>query len=266
MKAPIAAVRSLPEGKVPRRMAWRVMMPKKISTMLSQEQPVAGPVNSPILLQVGTRPGVGPADPADPTVVQDVFFRIGGATKGRAATSLVVNSSQVILDDIWAWRADHGDGVGWADNVGDTGVVVNGDHVTAYGLFVEHYEKYEVIWNGTNGTDIFFQNEMPYDAPSQAAWMANPRTHGYPAFLITHHAVGFHGYGMGSYSFFNQGVPVFATNAFEIVNTPGSELHDLFTVFLSTAGSGGIDHVVNGTGRSSTAANPDAPVDVLSYP
>src|SRR5450755_725297 len=67
----------------------------------------AGPVNSPILLQVGGQPGLGLADPADPTLVQDVFFRIGGATPGQATTSLVVNSSQVILDDIWAWRADH---------------------------------------------------------------------------------------------------------------------------------------------------------------
>jgi hypothetical protein len=226
----------------------------------------AGPVNSPILLQVGSQPGLGLADPADPTLVQDVFFRIGGATPGQATTSLVVNSSQVILDDIWAWRADHGKGVGWTGNVGDTGVVVNGDHVTGYGLFVEHYQKYEVIWNGKNGTDIFFQNEMPYDPPSQAAWMANQRTDGYPAFLITHQAAGFHGYGMGSYSFFNQGVRILATTAFETANPPGSELRDLFTIFLSTAGSGGIDHVVNGTGRSSTAANPDAPVDVVSYP
>jgi hypothetical protein len=31
-------MRSLTEVKVPRRMAWRVMMPKKISTMFSQEQ------------------------------------------------------------------------------------------------------------------------------------------------------------------------------------------------------------------------------------
>jgi hypothetical protein len=198
--------------------------------------------------------------------VQDVFFRIGGATPGQATTSLVVNSSQVILDDIWAWRADHGKGVGWTGNVGDTGVVVNGDHVTGYGLFVEHYQKYEVIWNGKNGTDIFFQNEMPYDPPSQAAWMADQRTDGYPAFLITHQAAGFHGYGMGSYSFFNQGVRILATTAFETANPPGSELRDLFTIFLSTAGSGGIDHVVNGTGRSSTAANPDAPVDVVNYP
>ena len=82
----------------------------------------------------------------------------------------------MILDDIWAWRADHGNGVGWTSNIGDTGLVVNGDDVTAYGLFVEHYQKYQVIWNGDDGTDIFFQNEMPYDPPSQAAWMEAPGT------------------------------------------------------------------------------------------
>jgi hypothetical protein len=226
----------------------------------------AGAVNSPALLQVGFPGGRGWSDPADPTLVQDVFFRVGGATPGQATDSLVVNSSQVILDDIWAWRADHGNGVGWTSNVGDTGVVVNGDDVTAYGLFAEHYEKAQVIWNGRDGTDIFFQNEMPYDPPSQAAWMENPSTDGYPAFLVTRHAADFSGYGMGSYSFFNQGVPIFATNAFEADNPPGLQLHDLLTIFLSTAGSGGIDHVVNGTGGSTTIANPDTPVDVVSYP
>ncbi len=225
----------------------------------------AGPVSSPVLLQVGSGPQAGQADQADPTVVQDVFFRIGGGTPGQAATSLLVDSSQVILDDIWAWRADHGNGIGWTDNLGDTGVAVNGDNVTAYGLFVEHYQKDEVIWNGKNGTDIFFQNEMPYDPPSQAAWMSSPTVTGYPAFLITHQAAGFHGYGMGSYSFFDKGTPVFAANAFEMASPPGGELHDLLTIFLSSAGSGGIAHVVNGTGSSSTAANPDAAVDVTSY-
>jgi hypothetical protein len=226
----------------------------------------AGPVSSPVLLQIGSKPGVGASDPADPALVQDVFFRIGGGTPGRADTSLVVDSSQVILDDIWAWRADHGTGVGWTGNVANTGIVVNGDHVSAYGLFVEHYERDEVIWNGTDGTDIFFQNEMPYDPPSQAAWMAGPATDGYPAFLITARAAGFQGYGMGSYSFFDGGVPIHATSAFQTADPPGSDLHDLLTIFLSTAGSGGIDHVVNGAGGSSTAANPDAAVDVVSYP
>ena len=114
----------------------------------------AGPVNSPVLLQVGTAGnGAGHrARPSDPTALQDVFFRIGGAHAGKATVSLEVNSDNVILDDIWAWRADHGNGVGWTVNTADTGVVVNGDDVTAYGLFVEHYQKYEVIWNGNDGT------------------------------------------------------------------------------------------------------------------
>ena len=55
-------------------------------------------------------------------------------------------------------------------NTADTGVVVNGDDVTATGLFVEHYQKYNVIWAGEHGRTIMFQNEMPYDPPNQAAW------------------------------------------------------------------------------------------------
>ena len=111
----------------------------------------AGPVNSPALLEVGTGKGKSHSDAADPTGISDVFFRIGGAHAGKATTSLVVNSDNVILDDIWAWRADHGNGVGWTVNTADTGVIVNGDDVTAYGLFVEHYQKTETIWNGNGG-------------------------------------------------------------------------------------------------------------------
>ena len=85
---------------------------------------------------------------ANPTSIQDVFFRIGGAGAGKATNSLVVNSSNTIIDHIWAWRADHGTGVGWTTNTADTGLTVNGDNVTAYGLFVEHYQKYDVVWNG----------------------------------------------------------------------------------------------------------------------
>ena len=137
----------------------------------------AGPINSPVLLQVGT-PNANNSDQTDPTLLSDVFFRIGGATAGKATVSLVVNSDNVLLDDIWAWRADHGTGVGWTSNTANTGAIVNGDNVTAYGLFVEHYQKYEVMWNGNGGTDIFFQNEMPYDPPSQAAWMEAPGVDG----------------------------------------------------------------------------------------
>ena len=227
----------------------------------------AGATNSPVLLQVGSGHARSDNVASDPTTLHDVFFRIGGAQPGKATSSLVVNSKNVILDDIWAWRADHGNGVGWTSNTADTGVIVNGDNVTAYGLFVEHYQKYEVIWNGNGGTDIFFQNEMPYDPPSQAAWMEAPGVDGWAAFKVASSATSFSGYGMGSYSFFNQGVNIYAAHAFEVpVTLPASSLHDLLTIFLSTAGFGGILHVVNDTGGSSTIANPDAPVTVVSYP
>ncbi|MFN8499637.1 MAG: adenylyl cyclase [Anaerolineae bacterium] len=227
----------------------------------------AGAVNSPVLLQLGT-PHAHKSDPANPTTLSDVFFRIGGATLGKATTSLVINSDNVILDDIWAWRADHGAGVGWTANTADSGVIVNGDNVTAYGLFVEHYQKFEVIWNGNGGRVIFFQNEMPYDPPSQAAWNQPSGALGYPALKVANTVTSFSGYGMGSYSFFNQGVDIFAANAFEVpVTLPASSLHDLLTLFLDpSVGKGGILNVVNNTGGSSTAANPDVPVPVVSYP
>ncbi|GCE09444.1 adenylyl cyclase [Dictyobacter aurantiacus] len=227
----------------------------------------AGATNSQVLLQVGDGHARSDHDASDPTALHDVFFRIGGAQSGKATTSLVVNSDNVILDDIWAWRADHGNGVGWTDNTADTGVIVNGDNVTAYGLFVEHYQKYEVIWNGNGGTDIFFQNEMPYDPPSQAAWMEAPGVDGWAAFKVGNQVTSFNGYGMGSYSFFNQGVDIYAAHAFEVPTTlPAGSLHDLLTIFLSTSGSGGILHVVNDAGGSSTSANPDTPVTIVSYP
>jgi len=255
----------------PTLMPARGIMPMRVASVsgvkLSGLIFAAGPVNSRVLLQVGDQPLAAKRWSAvDPTRLHDVFFRIGGAAPGRATTSLVVNSSDVILDDVWAWRADHGRGVGWRVNVADTGVVVNGDRVTAYGLFVEHYEKYEVIWNGKDGTVIMFQNEMPYDPPSQAAWMVSRAVDGYPALLITHRAVAFEGFGLASYSFFDRGRPIVATSAFETAKPPGSELHDLLTIFLSTAGSGGIDHVVNRSGRASTIANPDTPANVVSFP
>ena len=235
----------------------------------------AGPANSPTLLQIGTqhasngaaRDNNGWSNPADPTGLQDVFFRIGGPHPGKATLSLEVNSDNVILDDIWAWRADHGNGVGWTANTADTGVVVNGDNVTATGLFVEHYQKFQVIWNGDNGTDVFFQSEMPYDVPSQAAWMSSPTTDVYAAVLISPTAQHFTGYGMGTYSYFNQGIDIFADHAYEAPNPANVQMHDLLTIFLDPAhGMGGIRNVINDTGGPSTIANPDVPVTVTSYP
>jgi hypothetical protein len=227
----------------------------------------AGPANSPLLLQVGTRHS-RKSDRDEPTALHDVFFRIGGPAAGKATVSLEVNSDNVILDNIWAWRADHGNGVGWTVNTADTGVIVNGDDVTAYGLFVEHYQKTNAIWNGKDGLVVFFQNELPYDPPSQAAWMSAPGVYGWPALKVSDQAKRFRAHALGSYSFFNQGLDIFASNAFEVPATlaPAS-LSNLLTVFLDpAAGRGGILNVINGIGGPSTIANPSVPVTVQQYP
>jgi hypothetical protein len=229
----------------------------------------AGPVNSRVLLQVGSgqdKGGPHRANPADPTALQDVFFRIGGPHVGKATVSLEVNSDQVVLDDIWAWRADHGTGVGWTVNTADTGLVVNGDDVTATGLFVEHYQKYEVIWNGERGQTVFFQNELPYDPPSQAAWQ-HDGIPGWAAYKVGDGVRTHQGWGMGSYIFMNQGQDIHEAHSFEVPVTPGVQMRDLVTVFLDpTNGNGTIEHVINDAGGSASKANPDVPVDVISYP
>ena len=227
----------------------------------------AGPVKSPVLLSVGTP---GPSDASNPDLIQDVFFRIGGAetTPVSATVSLLDNASNSIIDDIWAWRADHGNAVGWTVNTADTGVAVTGNNVTAYGLFAEHYQKNEVIWSGQGGTDIFFQNELPYDPPSQSAWMASPTQDGYPSFLVTRNVKTFQGYGMGSYIVFIQtSATLFDDAAFQAPKTPGVQFHDLLVVYLG--GSGGDKSIINGVGGPVTStSNPGigTPVDLISYP
>jgi hypothetical protein len=227
----------------------------------------AGPVNSPVLLSVGTPlPAAGSA--ADPDTIQDVFFRIGGAetTATSATVSLLDNASNSIIDDVWAWRADHGNDVGWTANKADTGVVVTGSNVTAYGLAVEHYQKTEVVWSGQGGTNVFFQNELPYDVPSQSVWNESATFSGYPAFQVGAGVKTFRGYGMGSYVvFINTTATLHVTSAFQAPAVPGVQFTDSFGVWI--AGSGGLDSIVNGTGGPDTSTNPGTvgPVDVASY-
>jgi hypothetical protein len=236
----------------------------------------AGPTMSPALLTIGSPFGSllpsGPhgfSDPNDPTTLSDVYLRIGGAHVGKAIVALVVNSNNVVMDNIWSWRADHGNAgtVGWTINKADTGLLVTGNNVTATGLLVEHYQKDETIWAGQNGRIVFFQNEMPYDPPSQAAWTQRDGTLGYPSIHVLNNVKTFKAWGIGSYSFFNQGVNIFSANAFVVpTKLAAGSVHDALTIFLSSAGFGGIQNVIDGVGGSSTIANPDTVVPVVSFP
>ena len=226
----------------------------------------AGPVNSPALLRVGTKLlGGRTIGSKQPTALQDVFFRIGGPHVGKATVSLEVNSDQTLLDDLWVWRADHGvpGSVGWTVNTADTGVVVNGDDVTATGLFVEHFQRYNVIWNGERGRTVFFQNELPYDAPDQAAWQ-HDGVLGWAAYKVADSVRTHEAWGLGSYIYTNVDPTLHATNSFEVPATPGVRMHDLVTVSLNNAGT--IDHVINGVGAPARREASGVPSNVVSYP
>jgi hypothetical protein len=222
----------------------------------------AGTTNSAALLTVGTA-GSTASHASDPISVQDVFFRIGGDIAGKATDSLVVNANDTIVDDVWAWRADHGNSgtVGWTTNTADNGMTVNGSNVEALGLFVEHYQKTEVAWNGQNGKIIFFQNEMPYDPPNQAAWM-NGSANGYPAIAVAPSVTSFGAWGLGSYCFFNTNPAVTSANAYSSPTGSGVAWHGLLTVSLNNKGS--ITHVINSTGA--TTPTNTTPSDVTSFP
>ncbi|MET8169100.1 coagulation factor 5/8 type domain-containing protein [Streptomyces sp. NPDC005329] len=221
----------------------------------------AGPVNSPTLLEIGP-PGASRDHSAHPTTVQDVFVRIGGAGAGKATTSLVVNNRHTIVDHTWIWRADHGEGVGWETNRADYGVVVNGHDVLATGLFVEHFNKYDVQWNGQRGRTIFFQNEKAYDAPNQAA-IQNGSVKGYAAYKVGDNVTAHEGWGLGSYCYYNVDPTIVQHHGFAAPNVPGVKFHDLLVVSLG--GQGQYEHVVNDLGAP-TSGTSTVPSTVVAYP
>ncbi|MFC8735082.1 coagulation factor 5/8 type domain-containing protein [Streptomyces sp. NPDC048405] len=221
----------------------------------------AGPVNSATLLEVGPE-GASADHSANPTTVQDVFVRIGGAGPGKATTSLVVNSRHTIVDHTWVWRADHGDGVGWETNRADYGVVVNGDDVLITGLFVEHFNKYDVQWNGERGRTVFFQNEKAYDAPDQAA-IQNGSVKGYAAYKVGDDVTEHEGWGMGSYCYYNVNPSIVQHHGFAAPTRSGVRFHGLLVVSLG--GQGQYECVINDTG-SPTSGTDTVPSKVVQYP
>jgi hypothetical protein len=221
----------------------------------------AGTTNSDTLLQVGPAGSAGTSHASNPTSVQDVFFRIGGQVAGKATNSLVVNNDNTIVDHIWAWRADHGAGVGWTSNTAAHGFTVNGNNVVATGIFVEHFQQSELTWNGQGGKLLFFQNEMPYDVPSAASWQYQGHT-GYPAIEVTSGVTSFEAWGLGSYCNFTSDSTIEAYHSYESPNNANVKWHNLSTVSLGDKGL--IQYVINTTGP--TTPTNSTPATVTSFP
>ena len=221
----------------------------------------AGEANSPVLLEVGPN-GASASHVSNPTSLHDVFFRVGGAAVGRASANLRINSSNTIVDHTWIWRADHGAGVGWKSNTSANGLVVNGNDVTIYGLFVEHYQELQVLWNGNGGRVYFYQSEIPYDPPDQASYTSAPGTNGWASYKVAENVTSHEAWGLGIYSVFrNRGVAL--SRAIEVPNSPNVRFHSMITVRLGNNGE--INNVINNTGGA-TAGNPRVTPKVTTFP
>ncbi len=212
----------------------------------------AGSINSPVLLQAGAA-GAAADHSASPTILQDLFFRIGGAEDGKATVALEINSRNVIGDHFWIWRADHGTAeapTGWDVNTSDHGLVVNGADVTIYGLFCEHFQKHQTLWNADGGRVYFYQSEIPYDVPDQASWM-NGTVKGYASYKVADTVTQHEAWGLGVYSVFN----VFDGELDNAIEVPTGDaidvkLHGMITFGLS---KGIIHNVINGVGGPATS-------------
>lgn len=233
----------------------------------------AGTKLSPVLLRVGKEKGGKPLGASNPITLSDVYFRVGGPHIGKTTTALEINADNVLIDHTWVWRADHGvegftggvngDTQRWATNTGTNGVIVNGDNVTATGLFVEHFQKYNTLWKGENGRVILYQNELPYDPPTQADWTQPDGTLGYPGYVVDKKVKNHRLDGAGVYVFNQNNPEIITANGFSVPQKPGVQLHHIMTVNLS---AGTIQHVVNGVGGQADNSNTGTPQYLVDYP
>ncbi|MBI5161275.1 MAG: adenylyl cyclase [Micrococcales bacterium] len=233
----------------------------------------AGTSTSPVLLQVGSPFGRSRGATTDPITLSDVYFRVGGPHVGKTDTALRIDANGVLVDHTWVWRADHGvegftagvngDTDRWRTNIGRTGVLVTGNDVTATGLFVEHFQRQNVRWEGERGRVVMFQNELPYDPPTQADWTQPDGTLGWPGYTVAANVKDHQLWGGGVYVF-NQNNPSITTaNGFSVPDAPGVRLRHIMTVNL---GAGTIENVVNGTGGRADTSTIGVPRFVADYP
>ena len=161
--------------------------------------------------------------------------------------------NDAVVDHTWIWRADHGEHTGWDANTSRNGIVVNGDRVSCYGLFVEHFREHDVLWNGEDGTTYFLQNEKCYDPPGNARWMSHGgKKKGYAAYKVADGVKCHYAVGLGVYDVFinTKGNSVYLDDAIEVPDTPGVVIENACIVELA-AGEGpkvGISRIVNGKG------------------
>ena len=223
--------------------------------------------SSDTLLKVGQEK-TGIDHSANPVLLSDLFFRIGGFRPNpvHVDRAVEINSNNVVGDHFWIWRADHGvrGSVGWNVNTAPNGLVVNGDDVTVYGLFNEHFQEYQTLWNGENGRMYFYQCETPYDSPSQEHYMSENGTRpGYAAYKVSDGVKNHYAAALGIYDVLVNEIKI--ENSIEVPDTEGVNVYHACNNSLSNGGKRGFGYVINGLGKSTYDTFRDNRVVVDDY-
>jgi hypothetical protein len=215
-------------------------------------------IPSETLMQVGN-PRSKKNHAANPTYLFDLFFRVGGPHEGSATRCLVINSNNVCVDHVWLWRADHGDGVGWDKNKCANGLIVNGDNITVYGLFNEHFQEYQTLWNGDKGRVFFYQSEMPYDPPTVDAWK-HGETNGYASYKVANNVKTHQAWGVGIYNVFYD-APVIVDQAIETPPAVENGFYHKVIFWLNGNKESIVKSIINGKGGSVNSSNRKATME-----
>lgn len=190
----------------------------------------------------------------NPTFLSDLFFRVGGFRPApvNVDCAIEIDANDVVGDHFWIWRADHGvkDSVGWDVNTSKNGLLVKGDDVTIYGLFNEHFQEYQTLWEGERGRVFFYQCETPYDAIHQDRYMSENGTRaGYAAYKVADNVNIHEACGLGIYDVYFK-TDIRMENSMEVPEKPGIRIYHVCNVSLSDPGDRGIGFVINGKVKS----------------
>ena len=93
---------------------------------------------------------------------------------------------------------------------------------------------------------LLYQNELPYDPPTQADWTQPDGTLGWAGYKVADNVKSHQLWGGGVYVFNRNDPSIVTENGYEVPDTPGVVLTHVMTKNLS--GPGTINSVVNGIG------------------
>ena len=233
----------------------------------------AGTISRRCCCRSARRTAAPEARPEQPDHAQRrVLPRRRPARRQDHALALEVNSDNVLIDHTWVWRADHGiegftrrngDTERWNTNIGTNGVIVNGDERDRDRPVRRALPAVQHRLERRERPRILYQNELPYDPPTQADWTQPDGTLGYPGYKVADQVTTHSLYGAGVYVFNQNNPSILTENGFEVPETPGRAAaphHD------GQPRAGTIEHVVNDIGGQVDNSATGVPQYVVDFP